>query len=316
MLQPVSRVVDLLDPPEPHRQHDRRRGAAPRARRRSRGRPRDRRLVRARGRRRASPSGWRARWIGRCATSWPSATRARRCSSPTASTRCTSARQTTASRPVPPELHAHGAGALRRRDLALVGCPDPIPIYTRFFTPQRDALPADLDEIGRRYVGALARRDREVAAARRCAVDRPEPIGVAFSGGIDSGSVFLVTYHAMLRLGLSPARLKAFVLNLGDGPDVEQARAFLSAVGLSLFLEEIDASPDDLDVERDAARARGLQAARRRVRGDGPAAVPRHPRRAIRTGATSPTATAATRTSRTIRSRRTPSSRSAASSTT
>jgi hypothetical protein len=74
-----------------------------------------------------------------------------------------------------------------------------------------------------------------------------EPIGVAFSGGIDSGSVFLVTYHTMLRLGMSPSRLKAFVLNLGDGPDVEQARAFLSAVGLSVFLEEIEAKPEDVD---------------------------------------------------------------------
>ena len=36
-----------------------------------------------------------------------------------------------------------------------------------------------------------------------------EPIGVSFSGGIDSGAVLLLTYHAMLRLGLSPARLKA-----------------------------------------------------------------------------------------------------------
>src|SRR5260221_11929954 len=41
-------------------------------------------------------------------------------------------------------------------DLALVGCPDPSPVYTRFFTPQREALPGDLDEIGRRYIGALA----------------------------------------------------------------------------------------------------------------------------------------------------------------
>ena len=40
-------------------------------------------------------------------------------------------------------------------DLALVGCPDPDPTYTRFFTPSRGTLPADLDEIGRRYVGAL-----------------------------------------------------------------------------------------------------------------------------------------------------------------
>src|SRR4029453_10416793 len=53
----------------------------------------------------------------------------------------------------------------------------------------------------------------------------------------------------MRRLGLSPARMKAFVLNLGNGPDVEQARTFLEDVGLSLFLEEIASSPDELDIE-------------------------------------------------------------------
>src|SRR2546429_4680473 len=41
-------------------------------------------------------------------------------------------------------------------EIQLVGCPDPDPTYTRFFTPQRDALPTDLDEIGRHYIGALA----------------------------------------------------------------------------------------------------------------------------------------------------------------
>ncbi len=137
-------------------------------------------------------------------------------------------------------------------DVSLVGCPDPDPIYRRFFTPQAGTLPADLDEIGRQYVSALA---DEIAKwlrgidSRMTRSERLEPIGVAFSGGIDSGTVFLLTYHAMLRLGLSPSRLKAFVLNLGEGPDVQQARAFLSGVGLSPFLEEIDALPDDLDVE-------------------------------------------------------------------
>ncbi len=131
-------------------------------------------------------------------------------------------------------------------EIALVGCPDPDPVYTRFFTPTPNALPPSLDEIGRRYVGAMAARNREVAAAHRPA---REPIGVAFSGGIDSGAVFLVIYHTMMRLGLSPARLKAFVLNLGAGPDVDQARAFLSAVGLSLFLEEIDSSAEQLSVD-------------------------------------------------------------------
>src|ERR1700739_4410143 len=38
-------------------------------------------------------------------------------------------------------------------ELALVGCPDPSPTYMRFFTPERAILPADLDEIGRRYIG-------------------------------------------------------------------------------------------------------------------------------------------------------------------
>lgn len=135
-------------------------------------------------------------------------------------------------------------------ELSLVGCPDPDPVYTRFFTPVREALPCDLDAIGRRYVGALAGE----IAKWLVAVDRDgegrEPIGVSFSGGIDSGSVFLVVYHTMLRLGMAPTRLKAFVLNLGEGPDVAQAREFLSSAGLSMFLEEIDGRADELDVER------------------------------------------------------------------
>jgi len=152
-------------------------------------------------------------------------------------------------------------------DLALVGCPDPDPTYTRFFDPPRGTLPPDLDELGRRYVGALADEVakwlKRIDAAEQVRLKpdttyeldatsgpdaRHSPIGIAFSGGIDSGSVFLVTYHVMLRLGLAPARLKAFVLNAGDGPDVGQARDFLSSVGLSLFLEEIPAQPDEIDM--------------------------------------------------------------------
>ena len=131
-------------------------------------------------------------------------------------------------------------------ELALVGCPDPSPSYTRFFTPERDALPDDLDEIGRRYIGALADETAKWLTSID-ARDATAPIGVAFSGGIDSGSVFLVTYHTMLRLGMSPARLKAFVLNVGAGPDLDQARSFLASTGLSLFLEEIAATAGELD---------------------------------------------------------------------
>jgi asparagine synthase (glutamine-hydrolysing) len=134
-------------------------------------------------------------------------------------------------------------------EIALVGCPDPDPIYTRFFTPVRNALPASLDQIGRQYVSAMADEIERWLRHIEASGSRAEPIGVAFSGGVDSGAVFLVTYHVMLKLGLSPVRLKAFVLNLGAGRDVEQARAFLAALGLSLFLEEIDASPAGLDLD-------------------------------------------------------------------
>jgi len=129
-------------------------------------------------------------------------------------------------------------------ELQLIGCPDPDPTYTRYFTPQRNCLSTDLDEIGRRYIGALA---DEIAKWLK-QIPAREPIGVAFSGGIDSGSVFLVTYHVLRELGMSPSRLKAFTLNLGDGPDFQQARKFLDELGLGLFLEPIDAELGSLDI--------------------------------------------------------------------
>ncbi len=132
-------------------------------------------------------------------------------------------------------------------EIALVGCPDPDPIYTRYFTPPSNTQPADLDEIGRRYIQAAAVEVEKWLRRIEHTSDRPEPIGVEFSGGIDSGAIFLLVHHTMLRMGLSPARLKAFVLNVGNGPDVAQARAFLEAVGLSMFLEEIEAPEHRID---------------------------------------------------------------------
>ena len=129
-------------------------------------------------------------------------------------------------------------------ELQLIGCPDPDPTYTRYFTPQRNALSTDLDVIGRRYIGALA--DEIGKWLKRIPTD--EPIGVAFSGGVDSGAVFLVTYHVMRQLGMSPGRLKAFTLNFGDGPDFQQAREFLERLDLGLFLESIDADLASLDM--------------------------------------------------------------------
>lgn len=130
-------------------------------------------------------------------------------------------------------------------EIRLVGCPDPDPTYTRFFAPRRNALPADLDEIGRRYIGALA---DEIEKWLRGVPER-EPLGVCFSGGIDSGAVFLTVYHVLKQLSMSPTRLKAFTLSFGDeGPDLDQARRFLDALGLGLFLEPIEADLASLDV--------------------------------------------------------------------
>jgi asparagine synthase (glutamine-hydrolysing) len=131
------------------------------------------------------------------------------------------------------------------QEILLVGCPDPNPTHVRFFNPQRNALPTDLDVIGERYIGAVA---GEIEKWLR-AIPVNEPIGVPFSGGIDSGSVLMLTYHLLCKLGMSPSRLKAFTLSAGDGPDLDQARQFAEAVAMSLFLEPIEVDPDAIDVE-------------------------------------------------------------------
>ena len=129
--------------------------------------------------------------------------------------------------------------------LELIGCPDPDPVYTRFFDPESAVLPPDPDRIGEAYIGALA---EEIPRWLRYLPERA-PIGVCFSGGVDSGAVFLVTYHVLRKLGMNPSRLKAFVLDLGDGPDVDQARAFLDALDLGLFLEPVEADAASLNAE-------------------------------------------------------------------
>ena len=135
--------------------------------------------------------------------------------------------------------------------IELVGCPDPNPTYARFFSPARNTLPADVADIGARYVGAAY---REIVRWLERVPPR-EPLGVCFSGGVDSGAVFLLTYHALLQRGGSPARLKAFTLAVdGSGPDLEQAREFLRRAGLELFLEAIPVRAAEVSVA-DAVRA-------------------------------------------------------------
>jgi len=130
-------------------------------------------------------------------------------------------------------------------EIQLVGCPDPDPVYTRFFTPELATLPPDIGRIGEAYIAALA----EEMSQWLSRVPASEPIGVCFSGGIDSGGVFLTAYHVMQKRGMNLSRLKAFVLDLGNGPDVQQARAFLSALDLGIFLETIQTDASALDAQ-------------------------------------------------------------------
>ncbi|MGA1236573.1 MAG: asparagine synthase-related protein [Limisphaerales bacterium] len=126
----------------------------------------------------------------------------------------------------------------------LVGCPDPDPTYTRFFDPKHDTLPTDLDGIGKRYIESLA---DEVGKWLKH-LPQEAPIGVSFSGGVDSGAVFLTTYHMMRKLGMNLSRLKAFTLDFGNGPDLAQAREFLKQLDLELFLEPIEAKRSTIDL--------------------------------------------------------------------
>ncbi len=129
--------------------------------------------------------------------------------------------------------------------IELLGCPDPSPVHQRFFTPERNRYAGiPVEEIGRKYMTALYGEILKWLKHKATG----GPVGVSFSAGIDSGSVFLLTYHALLELGESPSRLKAFTLSVdGDGEDLKQAREFLKAVNLEVFLEAIEVKASGLD---------------------------------------------------------------------
>lgn len=132
--------------------------------------------------------------------------------------------------------------------IELVGCPDPNPTYERFFTPERNQLKGkDPDAIGTLYMERLYAEIVKWLKSRATA----GPVGVSFSAGVDSGSVFLLTYHALREMGESPSRLKAFTLSIdGGGEDLVQSREFLEQVQLSLFLEPIELEASALDWKR------------------------------------------------------------------
>ena len=129
-------------------------------------------------------------------------------------------------------------------EIALIGCPDPNPVNTRFFTPERNVRGTDLDEIGERYIRQLTEEmDKWLDT-----VNEDAPLGVLFSGGIDSGAVLIVLRHLLLQRGQAPNRLKAFTLNVaGTSADASQAKQFVDETDMSLFLEVVDVAQEDVN---------------------------------------------------------------------
>ena len=125
-----------------------------------------------------------------------------------------------------------------------IGCPDPIPRLHRFFTPPAGGFPEDVELIGREYVQAAYEATRRWLAT----VPEGEPVGVAFSGGIDSASVLALAYRAMQDLGRDPDLVRAFTLDMG-GEDTAQARETARALGLEHLWEPIQVDPRALDLE-------------------------------------------------------------------
>lgn len=129
-------------------------------------------------------------------------------------------------------------------EIALVGCPDPNPVFTRFFNPcpgsGRDT------NYAKQYIQELTSSISKWLDI----IPEHEPIGVLFSGGIDSGAVFLATHHVMKTRGMNLARLKAFTLSVdGEGEDAKQAHDFLSQLDLELFHEVITAPGNWINLE-------------------------------------------------------------------
>jgi asparagine synthase (glutamine-hydrolysing) len=129
--------------------------------------------------------------------------------------------------------------------IELLGCPDPNPVYERFFKPERNKYSSsDIPEIGELYIRTLYEEIKKWLQFR--ATDGP--LGVTFSAGVDSGALFLLVYQALRELGENPSRLKAFTLCIdGGGEDLAQAKKFLDNFDLGFFLEVIETDYSALD---------------------------------------------------------------------
>jgi asparagine synthase (glutamine-hydrolysing) len=114
-------------------------------------------------------------------------------------------------------------------EIQQIGCPDPSPIYHRFFNPAIGQGPADIEELGTKYLSAAYVSTLNWLRT----LPSTEPVAVAFSGGVDSTSAFLLARKAMVELGRDPDLIRPFTLDLGGGKDAEQAEQSVRELGLA-----------------------------------------------------------------------------------
>jgi asparagine synthase (glutamine-hydrolysing) len=113
-------------------------------------------------------------------------------------------------------------------ELDQVGCPDPNPRYHRFFNPEIAQGPREIEAAGDAYVRAAY----DAARAWIARVPDGERIAILFSGGVDSGSTFLLARKALADLGRDPNLARAYTLDLGGGRDAAQAERWADEMGL------------------------------------------------------------------------------------
>ena len=130
-------------------------------------------------------------------------------------------------------------------ELDQVGCPDPMPRYHRFFNPVVGQGSADLEAAGAEYIQAAYSVVHEWVTR----VPADEPIGVAFSGGIDSTAVLLLARHAACELGRDPGVVRAFSLDFGGGADAAQAERVVHELGIAASWERVTVAPGRYDLE-------------------------------------------------------------------
>ncbi|TWU40256.1 Asparagine synthase [Novipirellula aureliae] len=132
-------------------------------------------------------------------------------------------------------------------EIDLTESSDVSPRYERFLRPERNRLPVDLDLIGKTYIGQLTQELNRWLDV----LPDDEPIGVMFSGGIDSGSVLLLLHHLLSERSDSLDRLRAFTLSIGgEGDDRKQAIDFLNTLNLTSFVEEVDVPLSQVDFRK------------------------------------------------------------------